>query len=608
MKIKELEFLSRKEIGKLGKYAEMTIQEFVGDINDKIKKKVRINSFYNRLYNKISDMYEPTGDNAAAGGVTPEELRELADVPIEQIKFYVSNYSKAINKLKSEGISDMAGLLAFLPQNPAQVTARIIIEWKDVVISRRYEIAADWKDLITTRLLPAKYDEKAGFDENLRDAIVEYAALLRKRAYDKRFNDIAPKSAVLKAEILEYAYRDNLSDKEISRFLPQSHEHFRKIRTDTIKQMLSGQKLPSNAQLRPELYELACKLKERCIFHNLKLLARLSNSASPRFIPEMGFDTTAIAASEYIVPKGQKKTYDGLVAGILDALTKVVHPKETDELTDIIRKNPKVQEAGDFDAAIIGNILADTDIVDVLEDGRVQVKAEFLKSDRQRFSRIIYSAGKEITTEQIISQYISIYHSKPAAGPATSKEYGICCQSKRLWYYGEPRMQVERAIEKFALEHKTFHFSELTGYLEEKGYTILKSVRAPITKYCSVDNKDSDHFCHKDFTADFPQYSWRNSSIYGQSNWLLREVRDILVAEGRVETDALIGLLTERAKGTLYEDIMKKRAKTIIRKFSGKGLPLVEVNGMIEPNEPYFSDTDYELAGLRQIATKGWKK
>ena len=540
--------------------------------------------------------------------VRDESIKDLESVPVEQIQYYVSNYSKAINRLKSEGVKSLADLIRFRPKTPLQVTSKIIREWKEIVLARKDLIISDWEDFYTTRILPSNYDDSLGFDENLRNAIIEYADLIRERAKNRRFKDLAPKSAYLKAMILNFAYKEGLSDRDIANYLPQSNEHFRKIRTDTIALILSGKLLANNARLHPELISLANKIKASCKFKNVNVLKEMSGSRKPTFIPELGFDMTKVADSYYIVPKGQKKIYDGVAAGIMDTLTKTVLPKNPKELLNRITENPKTKDAGVFDDQIIRNMLADSEIVDVLDDGTVQIKAEFLTSDKQRYSRIIFSAKKEITTEQVIKLYTETYHSRPAAGPATNEEYGICCQSKRVWYYGKPRIQVEKAIENYALEHKTFYLSELLDHLKGKGYTILKSVRAPITKSCSVDNKDTNHFCHKSFTALLPEYSWRNSSIYGQSNWLLCRVRDILQEMGELDFEDMVQEIIRRAKGTPYENIMKKRAKTVLQKFIGKKLPLSVKKGKISANEPYFSQTDFDSVGLRHTEHKGWKK
>ena len=550
-------------------------------------------------------LYEPTDIFSKE---LNEEIKGLENIPVDEIQYYVGNYSKAINRLKSDGVKSLADLIRFRLDNPLQVTSKIIHSWKELVMEQKDTIISDWEDFCLTRMLPCKYEEKLGFDKNMRNAIIEYADLLKERVENKRFKDIVPKSAYLRAEILYYAYKERFSDKDITNYLPQTNEHFRKIRTDTIRQMLSGELLADNARLRPEIIRHAEKIKANSCFKNIKVLEELSRSKKPSFIPELGFDTTKIASSYYIVPKGQKKLYDAVSAGIIDTLTKAVLPADVEELYSRIAENPKTKEAGVFNDQIIKNVLADTDIVDILDDATVQIRAEFLTSDKQRYSRIIYSAKKEITTEQVIKIYIDIYHSRPAAGPATNKEYGICCQSKRIWYYGKPRIQVEKAIENYALKHKTFYLSELFAHLKENGYTILKSVRAPITKYCSVDNKDTNHFCHKDFTSDFPQYSWRNSSIYGQSNWLLCRVKEILLEEKAVEYETIVQEIISRAKGTPYENIMKKRVKTILQKYTGERMPLSLKKGKIMANEPFFSQTDFNTIGLRHIENKGWKK
>ena len=147
-----------------------------------------------------------------------------------------------------------------------------------------------------------------------------------------------------------------------------------------------------------------------------------------------------------------------------------------------------------------------------------------------------------------------------------------------------------------------FYISELEIYLKEQGYSIpqYKSFRTKITRFCSPDVHDANHFCHKDYTENYPEYTWRNPTQYGQTNWILNCVKEILDDKWFEEIDTVLAQLKEKAIGSDFEEIVNKRAKYILPSYCGDTQPFYFDGKKISKNEPYYSQCDFSTIGLRE--------
>jgi len=237
-------------------------------------------------------------------------------------------------------------------------------------------------------------------------------------------------------------------------------------------------------------------------------------------------------------------------------------------------------------------------LVYVFNNNLIQIKNQYLTYAGQRYARIIYDAGTKITTEDVRKRYEDIYKTDPSTGPNAAGIYGISCEGKKYWYYGEPKVPVQQKVTEFAEDKKTFYYDDIEQEIINEGYTIPHAFRVYITNVCAVDNKDRDHFCHKDHVDDYPQYSWRSPSRYGQINWILNEIKNILKERESIMIDVLVAEIEERSKSTEYRDATKW-TKYIATNYSGDDMPFNLFDGKISKNEPIFSETDFDTIALR---------
>lgn len=534
-------------------------------------------------------------------------MQRLSVIPISELQYHVpsSEYRTAINRLKAKGIATMSQLASFEAEGYTNLASvRIALKWKTFVVENSKKIISEWEDYNSTKTIPSSYDSSLGIVQNFKNALIEYAEIIKSRLSDKRYfkSSISPeaKSACLLANILLLAYRDGYNDDEIrknpSLGKVYTYERIQEIRSKCVECILiKGKTRFNNIRFHQDLI----KIKGECMFKSLRILENRYGLKDVNILSLLGFDLINVCDESIVIPPYAKGIYSRVAAVTTDVLLESLLPEDKDSIVQYILDSPKLEDEN-FNPAFVANILDNPSIIDEFEDGRIQIKDKFLTNDSQRFARIIYNAQEKITADEAKKRYEEEYGSTPAAGPSTDERYGICCQSKKYWYYGEPLTPIKDAIADYAEKNKIFYYSELENHLKSCGYYIQKSIRTIITNICRVDNKDINHFCHKDYTNSYSSYSWRNPTIYGQTNWMLKETKAILGEQTSMNFDMLMSALADRASGTEYEKAVKKNGRYAISSFCGEGLPFVSANNLIIKNEPYFSETEFATIGLKE--------
>lgn len=604
MLIKDLDHLTAADMRKLGDYGNMSIDQYIFEINSKLNSGIRINDFYKKLYERVKSEKPVKKVPEQIEEDTDSVLLALKDIPIDEIEYYVgSSEIKFIRALKKKEISNLAQLTSFVkPNGPMLLCFRTALEWKELVSSNSQRIISEWKDYNSIHIIPSSFDVELGLVRNLRNALIEYGELLISRSTNRRYfkNRQEMESASTSGSILLELYRDGLTmDESAKKHGFVRSERVRQIKDEKWNDLFCGKPAVENILLNSSIIDVLNSLKSECLFCSIEKYKSFSGSDDVEFLSQIGFDLVDVGEGQFLVPLDTKGNYTKVYKAIVKALLETLLPKDADTITQMVLDN-KILENIKFNQEFVNNVLQYPKLVDIFENGTVQIKDKFLTKDTQRYTRIIYNAKRKLTTEEVRKRYEELYNYNPAAGPSTNPMYSICCESKKLWYYGEPLMPIKECISEYAEEHKVFYYSELEQYLLDKGYSIPKSIRTQITDICSVDNKDNNHFCHKDYVEDNLDFSWRNPSQYGQTNWMLNKVRDILLVNSPVEYSSLVAQLKEKAIGTEYEDVVKKRAKYFIPNYCGEQQPFMLENERISINEPYFSETDFATIGLRE--------
>lgn len=611
MLVKEFKDFTQIQLRQLGAYASMTIEDFIREIESKGKVP---NKFYKNLYDEImSQILE--GSNLCASEslettkkveLTPTE-QILEKIPLGFIQYYIEekDYKKSYNAILGV-VKNFYQLSTYEHHGNTKLKyIRTANEWKSFVNSNSGKIIEDWNDVTSKHIIPSSYDESLGFTENIRNAFIEYGDLLKTRSKNKRyFTGDKAKKAYRDGEILLLYYRDKLTRGEIEeriglQYSRKSEERIRQILQKAWNGLMSGEPVMSNVVLHHTLIDTARSIKSECLFCSIEKYKSWAGDTNSDFLAQFGVDLVDVGKGQFLVPVGTMGTYKKVYKVIQKTLLETLLPDNAENLLQSILENEEL-DCVMFEQKFVERILSYGKFVDWIDSDTIQIKDEYLANAQQRYVRIIYNSENELTTEQAKERYEQIYKISPAAGPKTEPKYSIFTDQNK-WYYGAPRKYINDSISDFIEKHIIFYISELEIYLKEQGYSIpqYKSFRTKITRFCSPDVHDENHFCHKDYTENYPEYTWRNPTQYGQTNWILNCVKEILDDKWFEEIDTVLAQLKEKAIGSDFEEIVNKRAKYILPSYCGDTQPFYFDGKKISKNEPYYSQCDFSTIGLR---------
>ena len=604
MLIKNLSNIKHNDRQVLGKYYTMEVDNFMSIISSYIDKGIRINKRLKQIYDEILTEIPPEDmeKKEPIEEIDPI-LLELESIPIEFLEHYIehSEYRGNINK-----ISAYTKNLRMLLENPLKGNSKLksvetAKKWRKLVEFEILSLIADWKDLNQIKSLPTNINGSVSFTENLKNAIINLAHVVKKRKSDSRYK--VTQTDLLLCDILLLAYGNGLEDNEIAKVVTDKKDYtawrIKDLRKGFVRKLLTGKVVYQNLKLSDFLVETCNSLQLECVFHSLDKFDCFSGSRDMTFANIMGFDVAEFGQCEFVVPIDKKGIYEKVGSATIDTLKEVLFPEEVNTIVEKVCEHPKVSSL-DFSPDFIKNILYYDKLTEVLDDGSIMIKDKYLTNDKHRMYRIIYkNAPKRLATEEIKNLYEAQYGKMPKSSPKQSIEFNISFDGKK-WYYGEPKRLIKLAISDFVEEKIIFHMSELEEELLAEGYSSFVSIRNKVTEICSVDNNDSNHFCHKDFVSDYPSFSWRNPSKYGQSNWIANEVKKLIDNKDGIEFDVALKEIIKKATGTDYEDVARKRGKYIILDFCGDDKPFIIKGNNLSKNAEVFEKTDFSVLGLRK--------
>lgn len=541
----------------------------------------------------------------------------IQDLPQYGLENYVLN---TMNWLKSRGRYTLSDLLEFDVNQEKGKLAERIKSWQSFVTQNAQQIVSDWEEmqnLKAVKKIPSSYDPSLGFVANLKNTIVEYAQIIQKRISNERYAkkkknyEQSHKNELLCAQILLLAYEEGKDDDSIINSLPENYKQdtIKRNRINRVWKLYKGYTKSEGFEIDPDMLAVAKSLEDECLFKSIKVYDNYSGDTKHEFLEEFGFTFVEINNDSIVVPSFKKGDYKKVYKRACEILNDIIFPEYKEVLIEKIEESDDLKDI-DYDPSFITNLLDNKSFVDVLEDGLVQIKNQYLTTTQKRYIRIIYNAKENLTVRDIRKRYEEEYGKEPSAWPARDEQYKICTDGT-FWYYGEPRVPVRRAIVDYVEDHIIFNFSDLKQHLQKQGYSFNPdTIRTYITNLCSVDNKDHDHFCHIDFIDEHSSYSWKKPQKYGFTNWMLKTTKSILGEKEEISWNELVSKLTDKAKGTEYAENIKKQAKSVIYKYSGDGNPFMfekkqkedEVEEKyIRKNEPFFSEADFDTIGLRGV-------
>ena len=580
MKIRSLTFLSSKSLQKYRTVADMDVVDFIESINEKIDKDIKINKPLLDLYDSIianwSQLVQSHG--VPSQPPVPQSMLDpirisLQEVPIGELRFYYPSDTYIIDNLKDGGIDNLGQLYGSKLKDLKKlrnigVDALSKIESMKEAISHNPNIYIDsWRNRTTIHELPSNYDRSLGLTENLRNAFLEFAEIIEKKLDNVRYIDSPQqkKSYSLLATILKKKYKDGKGDIQIAKEENYTSERIRQIRTDCVVNICSGK-----------------------VF---------SGTSETDFLVDLGCDLIDIKDISFIIPTDTKGTYKLVGQVLIRTLVENPLPTDRDVIYELIVNSEDLSEFN-YDTTFVKNVLSCDDIVDFMGSNLIQIKNQYLTHSGQRYARIIYEAGTKITTEEAKSRYKDIYSVIPTNGPISGK-YGISCEGRKFWYYGEPKVPMQQKVTEFAEERKIFYYHDIEQAILNEGFTITQTFRVYITNVCVVDNKDKNHFCHKDYVDDYPDFNWRNPKKYGWANWIYNEIKSILHNTSAVPLREMIDELEERSHSTDYSGVRQRLQANEMSDFCGEDKPFIIEKGNVAVNMPIYETTDFEIIALR---------
>lgn len=610
MKISSLSFLNRGDVQKLRDVADMEVSEYIAWFKEREANNERINKPYRELYEKIKlnmsmIMAAQKADPAIQPAKDPKQMM-LEQVPIEELKYYFPEYNYIVDRLNAGGIKNLGQLYELplddiirIPNIGLAALYRRIRPMKDALVQDAQAIVNSWKEFQTIYELPSNYDRNLGLSRNLKYALLEFAQIIEKNKNNKRYisNSQQWKSFSLLATILRKYYDEAKSDSQIAEEEGYTSQHIDKVKHDCVIEILSGNVFFKNYKLNQNILDLIASLKAECLFSTLDKFVSYSGASDTDLLADLECDIVEIKDAAFLIPKDTKGAYRAVGQVIINTLVENPLPTDKDVIYELIVSNDELSDVN-YDSIFVENVLACDELIDVFNNNLIQIKNQYLTNAGQRYARIIYEAGAKITTEEARKRYEDIYKTVPSSGPNTAGVYGISCEGRKYWYYGEPKVPIQQKVTEFAEDREIFYYDNIEKEIIKEGYTIPHTFRVYITNVCAVDNQDKDHFCHKDHVDDYPQFSWRSPSRYGQINWILNEIKNILIERGTITIDVLVAEIEERSKSTEYR-YATKWTKYIAANYSGNDKPFKIDNGKIIVNEPVFSNTDFETIGLR---------
>ena len=603
MKVKELPFLRSKDLQKLRDVAEMDITEYLIFIDKKKDEGSRINKPYQDLYDNI--WAQTPSPLTHSHNADPIE-KGLESVPIDELKFYYPKDTYIVDRLKTNGIVNLGQLYGIFTRKtggfnhigPAALLK--IRSIKEAISKNPQKYIDEWHNSLMIHKLPSQYDRNLGLQINIKNAIIEYAQVIEDNINNPRYINSSQqrRSYTLLAFTLKQFYLNNQSCDQIAQKEGYTRQHIEILKANCISKIVSGTTLFNNYRIDQRILDLIQSLKEECLFDPISKFEAFSDSLDTCFFSDLGFDTLEIKDVNLLIPKGTKGLYETVWKVIHKILKENPLPTDRDVMCQLVINNKELTNI-DYDPLFVEKILSCDSFVEDKGNHLIQIKDEYLTSAAQRFARLIYEADTKLSTDEAKRRYETIYKITPTSGLNNAGKYGVCCEGRKFWYYGEPKVPLQQKVTIFAENNKIFFYNEIEQAIKNDGYTIPQAFRVYITNVCAVDNKDKNHFCHKDYVDDYPDYSWRNPTKYGWTNWIFNEIKNILLEKKSVPLQKMIDELEKKSYATDYSSIRQRIQYNQMADFCGDGKPFIVKDGNVVVNQPEYDKTIFETIGLR---------
>lgn len=611
MKIRELNIIGVADLNKLGKYAEMSVEEYVEWIKQQKKSRQHINKFYQSLYDKICDGLPGISISIRETPKTKKAIQlKLKEISLDEIQYYVdgTEYTKHCGELRRNGITNLGQLYSFqfLSKCKFEIVAQ---SWQQILKEKHTIIISNWEDYHTTKVFPTEIKKEDGLIDNLKRAIWEIASSLASRIGNKKYPqtlkyNTAPEATFplsLVSSILLLYYGENRTEDEIKDIHCLTKWRVQDVHLKTITAIVAGETISENLRLNKDIVEWICTVKKECLFHTEDELIKITGKNDEQMFHLLGYDFVEVEGVRFVIPKDTKGIYSKVGNTVISTLRENALPTEKEEIIEKAENHKKMSKVDkNYDDEFINRILSCEKLIETKANGKIALRTEYLSSDEQRIARIIYESEKPVSKSEVYKRFEAVYcRSTTFVNFSTLSKYGLSNVQGNLWYHGKELKPIQSFISDYAENQKIFFYSDLESKLKFHGYIIPSSIRTYITNVCQVDNNDRLHFCHKDWIEDFPQFSWRNQNRDGVTNWILNQIKDYLSNKESVDVIELYDYVEEKAKGTDYEKDIRQRVQYTVVSYSGEVSPFLLYGNNLRKNVTLYDTFDFSVLGLK---------
>lgn len=533
----------------------------------------------------------------------------MYEIDICDLLYYFSGKSDsiAVNRLRSGGVTTVGELMSrtysqlkLIPYIGTSTLQRALT-YKRWLAMAHERLLQEYLETTREISLPKDYTGTESIQGALQTAIIEAAGLLRARSSNPRYIHSPREASSMKflSKVLLLKYVEHLTFAEIAKELGKTPWHITKTHADFVTHLCDGKTVASNAHLDPGLMARVADLRTEKLFGRADVLGH-TTTEDATLLSTVGVALLPVADGiNILISSGEKCHFGAKARAVMRLLREKVVPVDEREFMECIHKTPEFTKYPDEkDDRFVKALLHDPDLM--RHDSRgVMISMRHLMSDEQRVARIIYDEGTWMTRGEIFARFEErLGRASNSVNLSNLRKYGIH-SSGDLWTYGKQLPPVNHFIADYARDNRIFYMADLEKELTALGYPILSRIRPYITQHCLVDNLDANHFCHKDYVTDYPEYHWRRPGRSGLSNWILICVKDICGNGTPVPYEEVVDRISERAQRESMEKYIRQRVKTTLTSYSGPGKPFLVENGMVTINPEVFYTVNFATIGRR---------
>ena len=175
------------------------------------------------------------------------------------------------------------------------------------------------------------------------------------------------------------------------------------------------------------------------------------------------------------------------------------------------------------------------------EGGKCQLKYEHLPSNDIKIARLFY---ENRTTQEITDSMLRTWNEEKTGTDDSNfavsfgnakRKFNFIQNAGRQGVYryqedGKSLTSIIETIATFAKEKEVFKMDDLMCFVESKGYAAYQesSIRTYVLKFCQPANEDKNIMCYSEAISKHEEYTWRNRTRNGVTNWIINTAISIL--------------------------------------------------------------------------------